>query len=271
MVKLSKLPLNKIRIIPFESLNGAQNMALDYFFAMTMNPDDPPVLRFFGWQPFCLSLGYHQPDNHVNKTALSDDGYHLVRRPTGGSAILHSEELTYSIVLPAELMNHHELYSAFHIVLSRALNKLGYPVYLHREPLKDNYLKSGVKSFACFNRPAFAEIKYDNKKVVGSAQKLFSNSILQHGSILTGRHHMKIFNYLKLENSKRKALTEKLKATSVSLSEINLSRISEGHITESFVAELLSDNKIDIQFQELSKKELTESQKFVNKFRIGIA
>lgn len=271
MVNLAKLPLNKIRVIPFAPFSGAQNMALDYYFAVTMKPVDMPVLRFFGWRPYCLSLGYHQSGYQVNRPALQADGYHFVRRPTGGSAILHSEELTYSIVLPVELINHHDLYSAFHIVLSRALNKLGYQVYLHREPPGENYLKGGVKSFACFNRPAFAEIKYDDKKVVGSAQKLFRNSILQHGSILIGRRHAQIFNYLNLENGKKQTLTEKLKATSISLSEINSRKISESVIAEAFLDELSSVNKIDLEIRELSKKELTESQKFVNKFRIGIA
>ncbi|MEJ2542893.1 MAG: hypothetical protein P8Y99_02380 [Calditrichaceae bacterium] len=71
-------------------------MAIDYYFSEQMNKINEPVLRFYGWNPFCLSLGKHQDLNSVNLGKIISDGYDIVRRPTGGSAIFHSDELTYS-------------------------------------------------------------------------------------------------------------------------------------------------------------------------------
>ncbi|WP_456442808.1 lipoate--protein ligase family protein, partial [Caldithrix abyssi] len=89
-------------------------MALDFYLAQNIQENDPPVLRFYGWQPYCLSLGYHQDEKFIDFSALEQKGYHAVRRPTGGSAILHSEELTYGLMAPRMEINVHAIYYLFH-------------------------------------------------------------------------------------------------------------------------------------------------------------
>ncbi|HEM48853.1 MAG TPA: hypothetical protein ENO27_01450, partial [Caldithrix sp.] len=199
-----KFPFKKIRIIPYKPYTGSLNMAIDYYFSEQMHKNDEPVIRFYGWDPFCLSLGRHQDIQAVDVKKLKLDGVDLVRRPTGGSAIFHSDELTYSIVIPKKLMHHTALYLLIHQILYNTLRKLEYKVELHAEKDKTNYLKKGDATFICFNRSAYTEIKYNNKKLVGSAQKIYSDSILQHGSILLKGTQNKIVDYFKQNTEQEK-------------------------------------------------------------------
>ena len=108
-------------------------MALDFSLAQKLVPSDDPILRFYGWEPVCLSLGHHQDASEVDLTQLAKDHVDIVRRPTGGSAILHAQELTYSLIVAGENSRHHTIYAAFHHLLASTLRDLGYPVQLHQE------------------------------------------------------------------------------------------------------------------------------------------
>ena len=87
-----------LRILPFQENTGAENMGIDE--KMALNPPNPAIayLRFYGWRPYCLSLGYHQNSQIVNRKALEKHGYQWIQRPTGGRAIFHAEELTLSLI-----------------------------------------------------------------------------------------------------------------------------------------------------------------------------
>ena len=84
-------------------LDGPANMAVDQAIMEAVAEERvPPTLRFYAWEPACLSLGYMQPVADVGRHHLAARGWDLVRRMTGGRAILHADELTYSVALPAE-------------------------------------------------------------------------------------------------------------------------------------------------------------------------
>ena len=126
-------PINppiRFRIIPYQTHPGEVNMRLDNYFASIGNEKFEPVLRFYGWKPSCISIGYHQNKNVLKLDRIRDDGYDIVRRPTGGRAIFHARELTYSIVIPASVMTHRKLYAFFHQLIAAALIVLGYDVTL---------------------------------------------------------------------------------------------------------------------------------------------
>ena len=109
-------------------------MAIDTFFANQCKEDSQPILRFYGWDPYCLSLGYHQKEALINYSKLKMDGIHLVKRPTGGRAILHAAELTYSIVIHRSKIHHRDLYYSIHTIFKKALNALGYAVEMIKTP-----------------------------------------------------------------------------------------------------------------------------------------
>src|SRR3989304_974655 len=94
-------PATQWRLLITEPTDGPLNMAIDEaILPGVAEGASPPTLRFFAWEPPCLSLGYSQPVTDVDMDHLKAGGYDIVRRPTGGKAILHTDELTYSVITP---------------------------------------------------------------------------------------------------------------------------------------------------------------------------
>ena len=261
-------PNKSLRIIPFQKFSGAQNMALDLLLAESIKPEDSPILRFYGWKPHCISLGFHQEDSLVSRNKILKGGIHLVRRPTGGSAILHANELTYSLIVPNAQGVHHEVYSIFHKLLSVSLVELGYAVELHQNGLDENYLKNARKSFACFNRSAFAEIKYNNKKVVGSAQKILRNGILQHGSIILSGTQADVLDYLTLNPEELSSLKNELRHSSISLEQINSQEMSQGMLSKAITEQFAINGIKSIYFMKTMENVLKEAQKKMAEFNV---
>jgi lipoate-protein ligase A len=153
----------------------------------------PPTLRFFGWVPPCLSLGYAQPAAEVDHARLERLGYGLVRRPTGGRAILHAGELTYSVIAPMTEPRVFggvvESYQQLSAGLMRGLRHLGLAARADKEyaPAQAGAAKGPV----CFETPSNYEITVGlgdrPRKLLGSAQVRKRGVVLQHGTLpLTG-------------------------------------------------------------------------------------
>ncbi len=209
---------------------GQYNMDFDYSRAMAVGTGSaPPMLRFYGWNPWTLSLGYNQQEETVNKEELQRRGWGIVRRPTGGRAVLHAEELTYSVVvnIGAE-RTAQSLYRDIHRLLLAGLKQLPGSAQVADEidfeksqhDFKDFYRNSGF-SVSCFASSARYEIAYQGRKIVGSAQRVFGDTLLQHGSILLGRGHLQLAGLARAGDGERKKALEKyIESHSVSLSEI---------------------------------------------------
>ncbi len=149
----------------------------------------PPTLRLYAWQPPCLSLGYAQPVSDVDQAALAQSGWGLVRRPTGGRAILHTDELTYAVIAPLHEERVEggvlESYRRLAQALVKALERLG----LAAQSEAKYALPAGSRPNAavCFEVPSNYEITANGKKIIGSAQARRLLGVLQHGSLpLTG-------------------------------------------------------------------------------------
>ncbi len=142
-----------------------------------------PTLRLFAWAPPCLSLGYAQPINDVDRLALSSLGWRLVRRPTGGRAILHTDELTYSVIAPLReprvAGSVLESYSRLAQALLLALHILALPAQAQAAYGPGGRSPNPI----CFEVPSNYEITVDGKKLIGSAQARRKEGVLQHGSL----------------------------------------------------------------------------------------
>lgn len=165
---------------------GAWNMAVDEALLEGVAAgSSPATLRFYGWGPACLSLGYFQPFSVVDSAACRAMGIDIVRRPTGGRAILHDRELTYSVTLPAAVLGHDSgilpSYQRISGALQVGLRAVG--VTTERAPVSAAPT-SAEKGAICFDRPSAYEILAEGRKLVGSAQTRRGSAILQHGSIL---------------------------------------------------------------------------------------
>ena len=176
-------PYSEWRIIISDPLPGAMNMAVDSAILSAVGREEvPPTLRLYRWNPPCLSLGYSQPYSDIDKQKLKIKGWDVVRRPTGGRAILHTDELTYAVIAPRTEPRLEggllQSYRRLSVALAESLSLLGLPIEVH----------SGKKSTAqdqavCFENPSDFEITVDGKKIIGSAQARKKEGILQHGTL----------------------------------------------------------------------------------------
>jgi lipoate-protein ligase A len=178
------------RVIFSKSLEGAWNMAVDEAILEAVGRGiSLPTLRLYAWQPPCLSLGYAQPVTDVDIQALGSSGWNLVRRPTGGRAILHTDELTYAVIAPLNEQRVAggvlESYRRLAQGLLQALQFMGLPAQADQAyPLPPGAQLNGA---VCFEVPSNYEITANGKKIIGSSQARRLSGVLQHGSLpLTG-------------------------------------------------------------------------------------
>ena len=215
---------------------GKYNMDFDLQLVKELKNNEA-VLRFYRWEPYCISLGANQSFNSVNNMKAEQEGIDIVKRPTGGRAILHAEELTYSIVHPITPEHSPKnLYKEINLALKNGLANY-HPELLklnleNFQPHFPSFYKE-AKSSLCFAVSAKSEINYKGKKLVGSAQRKIGNVVLQHGSILCGTFHKKLIEYLELSFEERVDVTEEINSTTTELETILGSKIDYEKLTES--------------------------------------
>jgi lipoyl(octanoyl) transferase len=173
------------RLMTTHPLEGIYNMAIDEaLLGSVARGDSVPVLRLYAWSPACLSLGYGQRASDADLDRIDAMGWQMVRRPTGGRAILHTDELTYSVSLPAD----HPLvegdvvqsYRRISEALLVALKLLG------AQPQAERATHGGSNGAVCFETPSHYEITVEGRKLIGSAQvrrKDHNGGVLQHGTL----------------------------------------------------------------------------------------
>lgn len=226
--------------------NGLENMQLDEWLARSWFQETrQPVFRLYGWSPFALSLGFHQSINDVNVDALKQEGYDLVRRPTGGRAVFHAEEITYSIVLDATRLSVNDVYKRVSRALVAGLNSIGYDVTFAGTKQDFNTLYKDKKSVSCFTASGEYEIQYGGRKLVGSAQRRYARedggiTALQHGSILTGKKHLQLVDFLRINDETKKRLKSKMEQSSTDLSDSGADRIDFSGIKSSIKETVLN-------------------------------
>jgi lipoate-protein ligase A len=170
---------------------GAYNMAIDEeLLARAQAGERVPVLRFYGWAPPAVSVGRFQDmKTAVNADACRRLGFDIVRRITGGRAVLHHRELTYSIIartdnrlFPSAVLGTYKIIAAG---LLAGLKNLGIAAEMvSRGGRHAALVKKNAKDPACFSSPSWYEILVNGRKIIGSAQRRMKGAFLQHGSIL---------------------------------------------------------------------------------------
>ncbi len=160
---------------------GWTNMAIDQALLERAERESESWLRLYRWAPHCLSFGRHEPASlRYDAQHISARGIDTVRRPTGGRAVWHAEELTYSVAAPySRFGTMKAAYLEIHRMLADALGMLGAAV-----SLADRRRTPPLDSGACFAQPVGGEIMMSGRKLVGSAQLRLGTALLQHGSIL---------------------------------------------------------------------------------------
>ena len=213
---------------PYATNTGKQNMQIDSDLLdnAIKKQVKEPIFRLYGWSPACVSLGRNQKDDFVDQEFLNSCGIDVVRRLTGGRALLHDDEITYSYVCPVSSLKHGEnvveSYKEISQILIDAFAKLGIELDFGgtRKP-------QGHKDY-CMLVSTGADLCWNGRKLIGSAQFRKEGYILQHGSIL--------YDY-------NKSLLEKIFKEKVDTSSIVSVKEINPHITRQDIVDLLSNVK----------------------------
>lgn len=214
-----------MRFIPFEVKTGQENMQIDTDLLeyAIKNQLKEPIFRLYGWSPACVSLGRNQKSDFLDLDFLKQNNIDYVRRLTGGRALLHDNEITYSYICPASFLENGEnvvnSYKEISKILIAAFKKLD--IELDFGGIK----KARGHLDYCMLISTGADLCYQNRKLIGSAQFRKEGYILQHGSIL--------YDY-------DKELLEKIFKEEVDTSSIISIKEINSNITQKDVIDLLS-------------------------------
>lgn len=201
--------------------DGPTNMAIDEAIADSVRDGASlPTLRFYGWSPPCLSLGRAQPWDVADLDRCAALGWDVVRRPTGGRAVLHIDELTYSVAAPESEPRVKggvlESYRRLSAALYNGLHALG----IEPERALPYYADRGATGPACFDGPSDYEVTIAQRKLIGSAQQRRTGVVLQHGSLPLFGDVTRVRLGLRFETEgQRTALENRLRWRATTLSE----------------------------------------------------
>ncbi len=217
--------------------SGHFNMDFDLNLARTCKPNEA-FFRLYQWQPYCISLGANQNYDDINIAKANQDNIEIVKRPTGGRAILHAEEITYAVVMPVNRFTPKEIYEKISSALIKGL-ELYNPLLADSEleKLQPNFpqiLKqpSGV---LCFGSTAKNEVKFAGKKIIGSAQRKLNNVVLQHGSILCGKFHRNLVNFINSDEETKRTLEMEITQKTIEIETILNEHVDYEKLEESLV------------------------------------
>jgi lipoate-protein ligase A len=253
------------RLLLTSPARGAWNMAVDESILEHIGRGEaPPTLRLYAWEPPCLSVGHAQPFSDVDMNRVKERGWEVVRRATGGRAILHTDELTYSVIAPAHEPRVEgsvlESYSRLAQALLLAVKNLELPVELKEGKENGN----GSNNPVCFEVPSTYEITVNGKKLIGSAQARKKEGVLQHGSLPLTGDLSRICQALVFENeTAREAASKRLleRATTV---ESALGRaVGWETAAQTFVGAFEAQLGLSFERGELSESETARAEELV--------
>ncbi|MBB5325235.1 lipoate-protein ligase A [Anoxybacillus tepidamans] len=216
------------RFIDSGDCSPAFNMALDEALLEWHSEGKiPPTIRFYGWNPPTLSIGYFQKvEKEIDMEAVKKHGLGFVRRPTGGRGVLHDKELTYSVIVseahPAMPQTVTEAYRVISQGILEGFRLLGLDAYFAVPKTEEEKadLKS-PRSAVCFDAPSWYELVVEGRKVAGSAQTRQKGVILQHGSILLDLDEELLFSLFKYPNERvKERLRQNFKNKAVAINEL---------------------------------------------------
>lgn len=255
------------RLLRHPAARGAHNMAVDAaILEMVVEGKSPPTLRFYDWEPACLSLGFAQHYSDIDLAAQAARGWDVVRRPTGGRAILHTDELTYSVIgasdEPRLAGGVLESYKRLSEGLMAALKLMGLPV--ERQPMHEGPGLGDADNPVCFEVPSDYEITLHGKKIIGSAQARRKGGVLQHGSLpLFGDigRITEILTYPSPERQQQSA--ERVRARAATVEEGLGRRVSFDAAAEAFIQAFAETLNIEFIEGELSADEHAATKRWL--------
>ena len=259
------------RLVDSGASDGYTNMAVDEAIMLAVQEGVvPPTVRFYAWQPPCLSLGTFQSvSNDIDIDACARHGIDWVRRPTGGRAILHDREVTYSVAVQqdndrvaGDIM---ESYRRISLGLLKGLRLLGIDADMAALPKGNNTGSPPgptAKPAACFAAPSQHEITVAGRKIIGSAQRRQGTMLLQHGSLLLDLDVDTLVSLLHFPSqAERQAMANRVRRESVTLNELLGHTMTYPAVVPTLAAAFASALEINLVPDRLSPWEEAESRR----------
>jgi len=224
-----------------------------------------PTLRLYAWEPACLSLGYAQPLTDVDIPRLQARGWEMVRRPTGGRAVLHTDELTYSVIAPLSEPRVTgtvvESYRRLAQALVEALNLLTLPVQVNENTPAHH---AGSANPVCFEVPSTYEITVEGKKLVGSAQARRKEGVLQHGSLPLAGDLTRIIQVLSFpDEASRSRAADRLLSRATTVESALARKVTWDEAAQAYITAFKSVLTLDLQPGTLSADEKKRTEELV--------
>lgn len=262
------------RVIKSPPARGAWNMAVDEsILESTIRSAVPPTVRLYAWEPPCFSLGYAQPFSDVSLSHLRILNWDIVRRPTGGRAILHTDELTYSVIgsqndprLSGDVL---ETYRNISLALLNALVILGVPAVQQpsRAPagISRPLMNPGHKlNPVCFEVPSDYEITCQNRKLIGSAQARRKRCLLQHGSLPLHGDLTRILKVLKFaDQTELESAQQNLVQRATTIEQVLGYKISWEDAANAFLQAFSETLNLVLEESELTADEIKRAEELV--------
>lgn len=225
----------------------------------------PPVVRFYGWEPATLSIGYFQKvHKEIDMEAVKKHGLGFVRRPTGGRGVLHDQELTYSVIVSEEHPNMPATVTEAYRVISEGIlqgfRELGLEAdfSIPRTKEEEQSLKS-PRSAVCFDAPSWYELVVEGRKIAGSAQTRQKGVILQHGSIILDMDEDKLFDVFTYPSERvRQRMQERFKSKAVAINELKDTPVTLYEVSRTFREGFSKGLNVEMKSYELSKEQEVE-------------
>ncbi|BAB06531.1 lipoate protein ligase [Halalkalibacterium halodurans C-125] len=230
------------RFIDSGDRDPAYNMALDEAL-LNWHSEGliPPTIRFYGWNPPTLSIGYFQKvQKEINMEMVEKHQLGFVRRPTGGRGVLHDKELTYSVIVTEEHPDMPASVTEAYRIISQGIlegfRDLGLDAYfaVPKTEEEKNALKN-PRSAVCFDAPSWYELVVEGRKVAGSAQTRQKGVILQHGSIVLDIDEDKLFDLFNYPSERvRERMQRNFKNKAVPINELRDVPLSMEEVKKAF-------------------------------------
>ncbi|SDJ41415.1 lipoate--protein ligase family protein [Salimicrobium halophilum] len=242
-------------------LTPAMNMALDEsLMKWHREKKIAPVLRFYTWSPAGLSVGHFQKtDGRISKEGVSEHQVDIVRRLTGGRAVLHDDELTYSVIIAEDHPMIPNTVKEAYLVLSEGLMKGYSRLGIEAEYAIPEEERMNNQSAVCFEEPSWYELTIHGKKAAGSAQVRQKGVLLQHGSIPIRTDEAKLFDMFTYPSERVKERAKNgFKHKAVSIEDAMDEEVTVEYVHDAFLQGFREGLEVAFEPLELTKDDWKE-------------
>ena len=249
-------PQSTWRLLIHDHLDGATNMAIDEAIADAVRERiAPPTLRFYQWQPACLSIGRMQKIVTVDGTRCAERGWDIVRRSSGGRAVLHIDELTYSMTAAeTEPCMVGGIIPSYRRISDGIMQGLA-QIHIQADQTEERPGRKAESGPICFDVSSMYELSFGGRKVIGSAQKRSKGVVMQHGAIPLGGDIGRITDALAYSPEEREVERARIRALATTIEDVAGQRLPAIYVADAIATGLAKKLNVGLVSAELTEFE----------------